>query len=128
MDKRMKIAIHETLNQIGVPHNLKGRSYLVSSIEKCVEDKSKICRIVKGLYEELAEENKDKPERVERAIRHAIEVAWERGNEAVINKVFGYTVSYEKGRPTNSEFIANLADFVSLYFEEIADGTYSFER
>lgn len=124
MDKQMNIVIQRTLNQIGVPHNLKGYLYIVSAIEKCIEDRGKINHIVKGLYTEIAEENGDIATRVERSMRHAIEVSWERGNSAVINKMFGYTISNKKGKPTNSEFIAYLTDFISLHLEEIVNEDY----
>ena len=124
MNKQMNIVIQRTLNQIGVPHNLKGYLYIVSAIEKCIEDRNKINHIVKGLYTEIAEENEDTVMRVERAMRHAIEVSWERGNTVVINKMFGYTISNKKGKPTNSEFIAYLTDFISLHLEEIVNEDY----
>lgn len=125
MDKQMNIAIHETLNRIGMPHNLKGRLYVVSAIDKCAGDRNNLRGIVKGLYVKLAEENGDTPSRVERSIRNAIEVSWSRGNIDVINTIFGYTVSSDKGKPTNSEFIACLTDFMQLHYEEIANGSYS---
>lgn len=79
---------------------------------------------MKGIYAEIAQENNDKVTRVERAIRHAIEITWTNGNINAINKIFGYTVSARKGKPTNSEFIALITDFVSLYGEEIANDSY----
>lgn len=124
MDKQTKIALRKTLDQIGVKHSLKGYGYIISAVEKCLENRSKLIRIVKGLYAEIAEENNDKVMRVERAIRHAIEITWTNGNTNVINKIFGYTVSARKGKPTNSEFIALITDFVSLYSDEIANGSY----
>lgn len=127
MNKQMNIVIQRTLNQIGVPHHVKGYMYLMSAIEKCIEDRRKLNHIVKGLYTEIAEENGDIATRVERSMRHAIEVSWKRGNLEVINSLFGYTVSCQKGRPTNSEFIACIADFIYLNYEEIASGTYSFD-
>lgn len=124
MDKQINVAIQKTLNQIGMPHHIKGYMYLLSAIEKCIEDRGKINHIVKGLYTEIAEENGDIATRVERSMRHAIEVSWERGNSAVINKMFGYTISNKKGKPTNSEFIAYLTDFISLHLEEIVNEDY----
>lgn len=124
MDKQMNIAIQKTLNQIGVPHHIKGYMYLLSAIEKCIEDRGKLNCIVKGLYTEIAEENEDTVMRVERTMRHAIEISLERGNSAVINKMFGYTISNKKGKPTNSEFIAYLTDFISLHLEEIVNEDY----
>lgn len=127
MDRKKSVAIRKTLDQIGVKHSLKGYGYIISAIEKALDDRSKLDRITKGLYVEIALENRDAWTRVERSIRHAIEVAWENGNTKVINKIFGYTVSAAKGKPTNSEFIALVTDFVSLNYEEIANGTYEFE-
>nr|UVY29528.1 MAG: Sporulation initiation factor Spo0A C terminal [Bacteriophage sp.]DAM97503.1 MAG TPA: Sporulation initiation factor Spo0A C terminal [Caudoviricetes sp.]DAP20500.1 MAG TPA: Sporulation initiation factor Spo0A C terminal [Caudoviricetes sp.]DAP20507.1 MAG TPA: Sporulation initiation factor Spo0A C terminal [Caudoviricetes sp.] len=124
MDRQMNIALRKTLDQIGVKHSLKGYGYIISAVEKCLENRSKLISIIKGLYTEIAEENSDTVWRVERSIRHAIEVTWTNGNTNAINKIFGYTVSVEKGKPTNSEFIALITDFVSLYGDEIANGSY----
>lgn len=124
MDRQMNIALRKTLDQIGVKHRLKGYGYIISAVEKCLENRSKLISIIKGLYTEIAEENSDTVWRVERSIRHAIEVTWTNGNKNAINKIFGYTVSVEKGKPTNSEFIALITDFVSLYGDEIANGSY----
>ena len=124
MDRQLNIALRKTLDQIGVKHSLKGYGYIISAVEKCLENRSKLISIIKGLYTEIAEENSDTVWRVERSIRHAIEVTWTNGNTNAINKIFGYTVSVEKGKPTNSEFIALITDFVSLYGDEIANGSY----
>lgn len=124
MDRQMNIALRKTLDQIGVKHSLKGYGYIISAVEKCLENRSKLISIIKGLYTEITEENSDTVWRVERSIRHAIEVTWTNGNTNAINKIFGYTVSVEKGKPTNSEFIALITDFVSLYGDEIANGSY----
>lgn len=124
MDRQMNIALRKTLDQIGVKHSLKGYGYIISAVEKCLENRSKLISIIKGLYTEIAEENSDTVWRVERSIRHAIEVTWTNGNTNAINKIFGYTVSVEKGKPTNSEFIALITDFVFLYSDEIANGSY----
>ena len=127
MDKRANIVIQETLNMIGMPHHLKGYRYLLSAISKCLEDRTELDRIVKGLYVKVAEENEDTVTRTERAIRNAIEVSWTRGNRSVIDGIFGYTVSCKKGRPTNSEFIAMVTDFISIHFDEIENRTYIWE-
>lgn len=124
MDRQMNIALRKTLDQIGVKHSLKGYGYIISAVEKCLENRSKLINVIKGLYTEIAEENSDTVWRVERSIRHAIEVTWTNGNTNAINKIFGYTVSVEKGKQTNSEFIALITDFVSLYGDEIANGSY----
>lgn len=121
---RQNIALRKTLDQIGVKHSLKGYCYIISAVEKCLENRSKLINVMKGLYTEIAEENGDTVWRVERSIRHAIEVTWTNGNTNAINKIFCYTVSVEKGKPTNSEFIALITDFVSLYGDEIANGSY----
>lgn len=128
MDKQMNIALRKTLDQIGVKHSLKGYGYIISAVEKCLENRSKLVGIIKGLYTEIAEENSDTVWRVERSIRHAIEVTWTNGNTNAINKIFGYTVSVGKGKPTNSEFIALITDFVSLYGDEIANGSYKWQE
>lgn len=125
-EKQIKVAIDETLKQLGMPHHLKGYRYVFIAIEKCVADRRKLEKITKSLYPEIASENSDTVSRTERAMRHAIEVAWVRGNTNTISRLFGYTVSYEKGRPTNTEFIAYLCDFIMLHGEEIANGTYLF--
>ena len=128
MDRLMNIALRKTLDQIGVQHSLKGYGYIISAVEKCLENRSKLIHIIKGLYTEIAEENSDTVWRVERSIRHAIEVTWTNGNTNAINKIFGHTVSVEKGKPTNSEFIALITDFVSLYGEEIVNGSYKWQE
>lgn len=127
MDRQKSVAIRKTLDQIGVKHSLKGYRYIISAIEKALDDRNKLNRITKTLYIEISQENNDTPSRVERAIRHAIEVTWTDGNPVAINKIFGYTVSVAKGKPTNSEFIALLTDFIDFNHEEIANGTYEFE-
>ncbi|WP_347995393.1 sporulation initiation factor Spo0A C-terminal domain-containing protein [uncultured Eubacterium sp.] len=127
MDKQKKIAIVNTLDQIGMKHSLKGYGYSISSIEKCLADRALIHCVCKGIYADIAAENNDTVSRVERAMRHAIECVWENGNTIAINKIFGYTVSARKGKPTNSEFIATITDFISLNYKEIADGTYNFD-
>ena len=85
----------------------------------------KLNNVVKGLYTEIAEEYETTTMRVERAIRHAIESSWERGNMNVINNVFGYTVLAAKGKTTNTEFIALLTDFISLHYKELENETYN---
>lgn len=128
MDRQKNIAIRKTLDQIGVKHNIKGYGYIIRAIEMCLEDRNKLNCVVKGIYAEIAQENNDKVIRVERAIRHAIEITWTNGNTNAINKIFGYTVSARKGKPTNSEFIALITDFVSLYGEEIANDSYKWQE
>ena len=128
MDRQKSTAIRKTLDQIGVKHNIKGYSYIIRAIEMCLEDRNKLNYIVKGIYAEIAQENNDKVTNVERAMRHAIEVSWKQGNLALINRIFGYTVSSDKGKPTNSEFVALITDFISLYWEEIANDSYKWQE
>ena len=117
---RQNIALRKTLDQIGVKHSIKGYGYIISAVEKCLENRSKLINVIKGLYTEIAEENGDTVWRVERSIRHAIEVTWTNGNKNAINKIFVYTFSVEKGKPTNSEFIALIADKIRLeYGDEV---------
>ena len=102
------------LHQIGIPAHIKGYLYLRDAILMVVEDVDLLGSITKILYPEIAGRFNTTASRVERAIRHAIEVAWARNNVEVIKKFFGYTISSEKGKPTNSEFIAMIADHMRL--------------
>jgi two-component system response regulator (stage 0 sporulation protein A) len=107
-----EIKVRRILLKIGVPDNLLGHSYLVSAIELVADDATLGRAITKELYPKLAGMHLTTPSRVERAIRHAIEVAWNRADLDVVLQYFGYTVSIDKGKPTNSEFIARLASVV----------------
>ena len=98
------------MHEIGIPAHIKGYQYLRESIMMVVNDISLLNAITKELYPSVAEKYDTTPSRVERAIRHAIEVAWSRGRIETINKLFGYTVHEQKGKPTNGEFIAMVAD------------------
>ena len=102
------------IHEIGVPAHIKGYQYLREAIIIAVNDMDVINAITKVLYPQVAKTFQTTPSRVERAIRHAIEVAWDRGDVDEIQKIFGYTVSNIKGKPTNSEFIAMLADNLTL--------------
>ncbi|WDL97041.1 sporulation transcription factor Spo0A [Alicyclobacillus sp. ALC3] len=103
-------AITQIIHEIGVPAHIKGYHYLREAIGIVFEDVEILGSITKVLYPRIAERFKTTPSRVERAIRHSIEVAWGRGNMDAIRNVFGYTVSVSKTKPTNSEFIAMIAD------------------
>ena len=98
------------MHEIGIPAHIKGYQYLREAIIMVVHDIEILNAITKELYPNIAERYSTTPSRVERAIRHAIEVAWSRGRIEVINKLFGYTVHEQKGKPTNGEFIAMVAD------------------
>ena len=105
------------IHEIGVPAHIKGYQYLREAIMMSVDDPSMISSITKILYPTIAKRFQTTPSRVERAIRHAIEVAWNRGKMETINEIFGYTVSNGKGKPTNSEFIALLSDKIRLDYK-----------
>lgn len=106
--------ISEIMHQLGIPAHIKGYLYLRDAIIMVVDRVDLLSRITKELYPTIAEKYSTTPSRVERAIRHAIEVAWDRGNVDFIEKVFGHTIDQEKGKPTNSEFIAMIADKIRL--------------
>ena len=102
------------IHEIGVPAHIKGYQYLREAIMIAVQDMDVINAITKVLYPQVAKTFATTPSRVERAIRHAIEVAWDRGDLETLQRFFGYTVSNTKGKPTNSEFIALIADKLQL--------------
>ena len=102
------------IHEIGVPAHIKGYQYLREAIIIAVNDMDVINAITKVLYPQVAKTFQTTPSRVERAIRHAIEVAWDRGALDTLQRFFGYTVSNTKGKPTNSEFIALIADKLQL--------------
>lgn len=106
--------VTEIIHHIGVPAHIKGYNYLREAITLAVKDQTMIEGITKVLYPDIAKTFNTTASRVERAIRHAIEVAWDRGDLDVLQQYFGYTVSNTKGKPTNSEFIALIADKVRL--------------
>ncbi len=102
------------IHEVGVPAHIKGYQYVREAIMISVEDMEVINSVTKVLYPEVAKRFGTTPSRVERAIRHAIEVAWDRGDLETLQKFFGYTVSNAKGKPTNSEFIAMISDRIRL--------------
>ena len=110
----LKNMVTSIIHEIGVPAHIKGYQYLREAIIIAVNDMDVINAVTKVLYPEVAKKFNTTPSRVERAIRHAIEVAWDRGDIETLQKFFGYTVSNIKGKPTNSEFIAMIADCLSL--------------
>ncbi len=104
------------IHEIGVPAHIKGYQYLREAIMMSVEDSAMISSITKILYPTIAKRFQTTPSRVERAIRHAIEVAWSRGRMETLDALFGYTIDTGKGKPTNSEFIALIADRIRLSY------------
>ena len=110
----LESVVTDIIHEIGVPAHIKGYQYLREAIILTINDMEMINAVTKVLYPTVAKKFDTTPSRVERAIRHAIEVAWDRGDIEVLQKFFGYTVSNIKGKPTNSEFIAMIADCLSL--------------
>ena len=106
----LEMRITQTLHQIGVPAHIKGYQYLREAILMSIEDPESINAVTKLLYPGVAKKYATTSSRVERAIRHAIEVAWDRGDVEVLNSYFGYTIQSQRGKPTNSEFVAMIAD------------------
>lgn len=104
------------IHEIGVPAHIKGYQYLREAIMMSVEDVEMLGSITKILYPTIASKYQTTPSRVERAIRHAIEVAWSRGKMETLDALFGYTINTGKGKPTNSEFIALIADKIRLQY------------
>ena len=110
----LETEITNIIHEIGVPAHIKGYMYLREAITMVVNDMELLSAVTKELYPSIAKKYNTTASRVERAIRHAIEVAWGRGQIEAINKLFGYTVHNDKGKPTNSEFIAIIADKLRL--------------
>ena len=113
-EESLELRVTAIIHEIGVPAHIKGYQYLREAIRLAVEDMEVINAVTKVLYPTVARKFSTTPSRVERAIRHAIEVAWSRGKLDAIDEMFGYTVNSGKGKPTNSEFIAMIADKLRL--------------
>ena len=114
LEKDVTNRIHE----IGVPAHMKGYQYLREAIMMSVDDTEMLGSVTKVLYPTIAKRYQTTPSRVERAIRHAIEVAWSRGKMETLDALFGYTINTGKGKPTNSEFIALIADRIRLSYRD----------
>jgi two-component system response regulator (stage 0 sporulation protein A) len=108
--RHLDVEVTNIIHEIGIPAHIKGYLYLREAIMMVINRVDLLSGVTKELYPSIATKYKTTPSRVERAIRHAIEVAWSRGNVDVINSIFGHTVNRERGKPTNSEFIAMVAD------------------
>ncbi|OCN01857.1 sporulation transcription factor Spo0A [Clostridium sp. W14A] len=113
----LEIQVTEILHQIGVPAHIKGYHYLRDSIIMAIETPDIINAVTKQLYPSVAKKYSTTASRVERAIRHAIEVAWDRGDVDILNSYFGYTIHNTRGKPTNSEFIAMISDRLRLHMK-----------
>ncbi len=109
--------VTDMIHEIGVPAHIKGYQYLREAIMMSVEDAEMLNSITKILYPTIAKKFQTTSSRVERAIRHAIEVAWNRGKMETLDAMFGYTINTGKGKPTNSEFIALIADKIRLQYQ-----------
>lgn len=114
LEPDLELMVTEIIHQIGVPAHIKGYHYLREAIILAVQNADIINSITKQLYPTVAKKHQTTSSRVERAIRHAIEVAWDRGDVDVLNSYFGYTIHNGRGKPTNSEFIAMIADKLRL--------------
>jgi len=114
--KDLEKDVTDMIHEIGVPAHIKGYQYLREAIMMSVEDMEMLNSITKILYPTIAKKFQTTPSRVERAIRHAIEVAWSRGKMETLDALFGYTINTGKGKPTNSEFIALIADKIRLLY------------
>ena len=113
-EQMLEESITKILHDVGIPAHIKGYKYLRSAISSAYYHSEYIGQVTKSLYPEIALMYQTTGSRVERAIRHAIEVAWSRGNVDVIDEIFGYTISATKAKPTNSEFIAMISDYLSV--------------
>lgn len=110
----LEVVVTDFIHAIGVPAHIKGYGYLREAIKLSVEDPEMLNFITKILYPSIAKKNRTTPSRVERAIRHAIDVAWSRGKIETLHGIFGDTINLGKGKPTNSEFIALIADNIRM--------------
>jgi two-component system, response regulator, stage 0 sporulation protein A len=108
--RNLEVEVTRMIHQMGVPAHVKGYQYLRDAIVSVVQEVSLLGAVTKELYPMIADKYNTTPSRVERAIRHAIELAWDRGNIEFMNRFFGYTINVDRGKPTNSEFIAMVAD------------------
>ena len=117
IEKNLENDVTDIIHEMGVPAHIKGYQYLRDGIMMSVNDMEMLNSITKVLYPTIAKKNNTTASRVERAIRHAIEVAWNRGNMDMVYDLFGYTINTGKGKPTNSEFIAMIADKIRLDYK-----------
>jgi two-component system response regulator (stage 0 sporulation protein A) len=118
--KDLASEIHNALLEIGIPTHIKGYQFVVEAITFTVHDMYAVNAITKELYPHVAKVFQSTPSRVERAIRHAVEVAWDRGDLDVFQRYFGNSISPNKGKPTNSEFISRMANEMRMRMKEVA--------
>ena len=118
-NNELKISLTKLLHELGVPSHIKGYQYIREGILLLYDNPNIVGGITKELYPEIADKYNTSVSRVERAIRHAIEVSWNRGNLDLMEEVFGHSVDYDKAKPTNSEFIVTVADKLKLEYQTI---------
>ena len=111
--------VSDFMLELGIPAHLRGYQFLRSAVEMCVGNMELVGSVTKLLYPDLAKRHKTTDQKIERAIRNAIEVSWERGNSDLFEELFGYSNSEEYSRPTNSEYIAAVADHIRLEYEMV---------
>ena len=114
IEEHLEKDITRMLHELGIPAHIKGYQYLRDAISMAVQDSEMMTSVTKILYPTIAKKHQTTASRVERAIRHAIEVAWDRGDVDILNSYFGYTIHTSRGKPTNSEFIAMISDKLRL--------------
>ncbi|MBQ8527190.1 MAG: sporulation initiation factor Spo0A C-terminal domain-containing protein [Lachnospiraceae bacterium] len=112
--------ITKLMLELGVPAHLKGYHYIRTAVLMVADNMELVSSVTKLLYPDVAKQYDTTGQKVERAIRNAIEVSWQRGNMAAMERIFGFSASSGKGRPTNSEYIARLADEIQLFYEDAA--------
>ena len=112
---RRKNFVTKQMLELGVPAHLKGYHYIRTAVLMAVEDMEVVSSVTKLLYPDIAKQYKTTGQKVERAIRNAIEVSWQRGNMSAMEEIFGFSANTGKGRPTNSEYIARLADELQMH-------------
>jgi two-component system response regulator (stage 0 sporulation protein A) len=117
LEKNLEADVTNIIHEVGVPAHIKGYQFLRDAIMMVIKDVDVLNSVTKVLYPDIATKNNTTPSRVERAIRHAIEVAWNRGKMDTIDELFGYTINNGKGKPTNSEFIALISDKIRLEYK-----------
>ncbi len=115
-EQELEQGISGFMLELGIPAHLRGYHYLRSAVEMCTKDMELVGSVTKLLYPDLAKMYKTTDQKIERAIRNAIEVSWERGNSVLFEELFGYCNSNEYVRPTNSEYIAAVADYIRLKY------------
>lgn len=114
-----EIKVTRCMRMLGIPANLAGYNYIRTAIVLCLEDTTRLHNVTKRLYPDIASRYSTTPSNVERGIRHAIEVAWSRGKQEARKEIFGYSVSHSKGRPTNSEFVSALTDWIGMNKDKV---------